>query len=83
MLLDLSLILLGLHYQMRQPVSLRLRSSRPGTIEGLLSFFSDRSSSSRHQSTLTLYHYRLVCLLTLSHVLVLQMSMLQAGGVTS
>ena len=50
--------------------------------ESMLSFFSDRSSS-RHQSTLTLYHYRLVCLLTLSHILVLQTSMLQTGGVTS
>ena len=50
----------------------------------MLSFFSDRSSSStRHQSTLTLYHYRLMCLLTLSHVPVQQMSMLQTGRVTS
>ena len=51
-------------------------------IESMLSSFSD-SSSSRHHSTLTLFHFRLVCLLTLSHVLVLQMSMLQIGGVTS
>ena len=52
--------------------------------ESLLSFFSDRSSNNtRHQSTLILYHYRLVCLLTLSHVLVLQTSMLQTSGVIS
>ena len=50
--------------------------------ESMLSSYSD-SSSSRHLSTLTLYHFRLVCLLTLSHVLVLQMIMLQIGGVTS
>ena len=50
--------------------------------ESMLSSYSD-SSSSRHHSTLTLYHYRLVCLLTLSHVPVLQMTMLQTGGVTS
>ena len=49
-------------------------------IESMLSFFSD---SSRHQSILTLYHYRLGCLLTLSHVPVLQTSMLQTSGVTS
>ena len=63
-------------------MSLRLRSSsRPDTTESMLSSFRD--SSSRHLSTLTLYHFRLVCLLTLSHVLVLQMIMLQIGGVTS
>ena len=49
--------------------------------ESMLSSFRD--SSHRHLSTLTLYHFRLVCLLTLSHVLVLQMIMLQIGGVTS
>ena len=66
-------------------MSLRLRSnSRARTTQSLLSSFSDSSSSScRHQSTLILYHYRLVCLLTLSHVLVLQTTMLQTGGVTS
>ena len=37
-------------------------------IESMLSSFSDSSSNSRHQSTLTLFHFRLVCLLTLSHV---------------
>ena len=69
---------------MRQLVSLRLRSSsRPDMIESMLSSFSDNSSSSKHQSTLTLFHFKLVCLLTLSHVLVLQTSMLQIGGVTS
>ena len=51
-------------------------------IESMLSSFSD-SSSSRHHSTRTLYHYRLVCLLTLSHVPALLMTMLQTGGVTS
>ena len=51
-------------------------------IKSMLSSFSD-SSSSRHQSTLTLFHFRLMCLLTLSHVLVLQTSMLQIGRVTS
>ena len=51
-------------------------------IESMLSSYSD-SSSSRHLGTLTLCHFRLVCLLTLSHVLVLQMIMLQIGGVTS
>ena len=51
-------------------------------IEGLLSFFSDSSSSSRHQSTLTPYHYKLGCLLTLSHIPMLQTSVLQTGGVT-
>ena len=39
--------------------------------------------SSRHLSTLTLYHFRLECLLTLSHVPALQTTMLQTGGVTS
>ena len=67
---------------MRQLVSLRLRSSsRLDTTESMLSSFRD--SISRHLSTLTLYHFRLVCLLTLSHVLVLQTTMLQIGGVTS
>ena len=53
LLLDLSLSLLGLHYQMRQPVSLRLRSSsRPGTTGSLLSSFSvsGRLNSSRFRS---------------------------------
>ena len=64
-------------------MSLRLRSnSRLDMIESMLSSYSD-SSSSRHLSTLTLYHFRLICLLTLSHVPVLQMTMLQIGGVTS
>ena len=53
-------------------------------IESLLSFFSDRSNSrTRNWSTLIPCHYMLMCLLTLSHVLVLQMSLLQTGGVTS
>ena len=49
-------------------MSLRLRSNnRAGTTQSLLSSFSDSSSSSsRLQSTLTLYHYRLGCLLTQS-----------------
>ena len=69
---------------MRQLVSLRLRSSsRAGTTLSLLSTFSDSNNSIRLQSTLTLYHYMLRCLLTLSHVPVLQTSMLQTGGVTS
>ena len=78
---------------MRISVTQRQRSSdRFGMIESLLSFFRDRSSStlsrlsssrSRHQSTLTPCHYRLMCLLMLSHVLVQQTSMLQTGGVTS
>ena len=50
-------------------------------IESMSSSFSD--SSSRHLSTQTLYLFRLVCLLTLSPVPVLQMTMLQIGGVTS
>ena len=50
-------------------------------IESMLSSFSDNSS--RHLSTLTLYHFRLVCLPTLSHVPALQTTMLQTGGVTS
>ena len=63
-------------------MSLRLRSSsRPGRTESTLSSFRD--SISRHLSILTLYHFRLVCLLTLSHVPVLQTSMLQTGEVTS
>ena len=61
---------------MRQLMSLRLRSSsRLDTIESMLSSFSD-SSSSRRQITLILYLFRLVCLLTLSPVPVLQMTML-------
>ena len=65
-------------------MSLRLRSSsRAGTTLSLLSTFSDSNNSIRLQSTLTLYRYKLGCLLTLSHVLVLQTSMLQTGGVTS
>ena len=50
-------------------------------IESMLSSFSD--SSSRHLSTLTLYHFRLMCLLTLSHAPTLQMTMLQTSGVIS
>ena len=75
---------------MRILVTQRLRSrGRSGTIESLLSFFRDRSSNglssrrSRHRSTLTPCHCRLVCLLMLSHVLVQQMSMLQTDGVSS
>jgi len=56
-------------------------------IGSLLGFFRDRSSStlskSRHRSTLTPCHCRLMCLLMVNHVLVQQTSMLQTGGVTS
>ena len=51
MLLDLSLSLLGLHDQMRQPASLRLRSSsRPGMTDSLLNSFSVSRLSSRFRS---------------------------------
>ena len=75
MLLDLSLSLLGLHYQMRHPVSLRLRSSsRLGTTGSLLSSFSVSRLSSRLSSS------RFRSRHSSSHVLVLERSLILLSG---